>query len=166
MGLYGVVAYTVAQRTHEIGIRLALGADGGRIVRMIVGQGLATTISGIGAGLVLSLASTRVLASLLFGVSPRDPVVISGHEPARTGREKPSSGDSDASRRGGVRAADCVRQRCEPVAGARLVSHARDRDSHRARRRTRPARSATPDRAYRARGRGRRTRTARRDVGR
>jgi predicted permease len=76
IGIYGVVAYTVAERTREIGIRLALGADGGRIVRTIVGEGLATTMTGVGVGLVLALGATRVLASLLFGVSPRDPVVL------------------------------------------------------------------------------------------
>ena len=76
IGIYGVVAYTVVQRTREIGIRLALGADSGRIVRTIVGHGLATAMTGAGVGLVLALAATRVLASLLFGVSPRDPFVL------------------------------------------------------------------------------------------
>jgi len=76
IGIYGVVAYTVAQRTHEIGIRLALGADGGRIVRMIVTQGLAMTVTGVGVGLVLAVGATQALAAMLFGVGAHDPGVF------------------------------------------------------------------------------------------
>ncbi len=76
IGIYGVVAYTVAQRTREIGIRLALGADGGRIVRMIVTQGLATTVTGVGVGLVLAVVATQALAAMLFGVGAHDPGVF------------------------------------------------------------------------------------------
>jgi putative ABC transport system permease protein len=72
VGIYGVVAYTVAQRTREIGIRLALGAEAGRIVRMIVVDGLTTTMAGVGAGLILAAATTRALAAILFGVSAYD----------------------------------------------------------------------------------------------
>jgi ABC-type antimicrobial peptide transport system permease subunit len=76
IGIYGVVAYTVAQRTREIGIRLALGAEAGRIVRLIVGEGLTTTIVGVSAGLLLAAAAARGLTAILFGVSAYDPEVF------------------------------------------------------------------------------------------
>jgi len=75
-GIYGVTAYTVTQRTHELGIRLALGAQVRDVMRMILGQGMAV----IGVGLVLGLASAfalmRLLRSLLFGVGENDPVTF------------------------------------------------------------------------------------------
>ena len=76
IGIYGLVAYTVVQRTREIGIRIALGARPGQIVRLIVGQGLAPTAAGIGVGLVLSIAATIALASILYGVNVHDPIVF------------------------------------------------------------------------------------------
>ena len=76
VGIYAVVAYSVAQRTHEIGIRMALGAQAGDIARLIVGQGLALILAGTGLGLALALALTRVLASLLFDVSVTDPLTF------------------------------------------------------------------------------------------
>jgi ABC-type antimicrobial peptide transport system permease subunit len=74
MGIYGVTAFTVASRTKEIGVRMALGADRGRVLRMVLWQG--ARLAGIGAviGLVLSLGVTHLTASLLFGVSPLDPL--------------------------------------------------------------------------------------------
>jgi putative ABC transport system permease protein len=72
-GLYGVIAYTVAQRTHEIGIRVALGAQSSDVLRLVLGQGMWLTLVGIAAGLLAALASSRLIASLLFGVSPGDP---------------------------------------------------------------------------------------------
>ena len=76
MGLYGVMAYAVTQRTREVGIRLALGAGRGDVVRMIVGESLVPVLCGIAAGLAAALALTRLIASLLFGVAPRDPVSL------------------------------------------------------------------------------------------
>jgi predicted permease len=76
VGLYGVVSYLVTRRTRELGIRMALGADGGRIRRLVLGQGLLVAGLGILAGVLLALASTRLLASLLFQVGSRDPLTF------------------------------------------------------------------------------------------
>jgi predicted permease len=76
VGVYGVVSYSVAQRTREIGVRVALGARLTTILRLVVGQGMKLAWIGAGAGLVLSLATTGVLSSILLGVAPRDPVVL------------------------------------------------------------------------------------------
>ena len=72
VGIYGVVAYAVAQRTQEIGVRIALGATRGQVVAMVVRQGIAITLAGIALGLAAAMAATRVMAALLFEVSPTD----------------------------------------------------------------------------------------------
>ncbi len=72
LGVYGVVAYAVAERAHEIGIRLALGAARGGVVAMIVRQGMISVVAGIAAGLLSALAASRLIASLLYGVEPTD----------------------------------------------------------------------------------------------
>ena len=72
VGIYGVIAYVVSLRTREIAVRLALGARASEVRRMVVGQALLVTLVGIVAGVVGALAMTRVLGSLLFGVSPTD----------------------------------------------------------------------------------------------
>jgi predicted permease len=74
VGLYGVIAYSASQRTREIGIRIALGAQRGAITSMFVRQGLLLTAGGIACGLVLAFSASRLLQSLLFHVSPVDPV--------------------------------------------------------------------------------------------
>lgn len=74
VGLYGILSYLVAQRTQEIGVRMALGAPGARVLRGVIGGGLALAGVGVGLGLVGSLAASRLLASMLYGVSPHDPV--------------------------------------------------------------------------------------------
>ncbi|MCH7603210.1 MAG: ABC transporter permease [Planctomycetes bacterium] len=76
IGLYGVMSYMVSQRTHEIGIRMAIGADKSDVLRLIMKQGLTLTIIGLGIGLVVALGFTRVLASLLYDVSPSDPLTF------------------------------------------------------------------------------------------
>ncbi|MEE8062018.1 MAG: FtsX-like permease family protein, partial [Gemmatimonadales bacterium] len=76
VGLYGVVAYLMVQRTQEIGVRMALGAKQGQVVALVLGQGLRPTLLGLGVGLVLALALGRVAQSLLFQVSPSDPLVL------------------------------------------------------------------------------------------
>jgi predicted permease len=75
-GIYGVTAYSVAQRTHEFGIRMALGAQVGDVLKMILGQGVLLIVAGIGVGLVASFALTRLMKSLLFGVSVSDPLTF------------------------------------------------------------------------------------------
>jgi putative ABC transport system permease protein len=72
IGVFGVINYSVAQRTHEIGIRIALGAQRGKIFRLVVGQGLVLALIGIGLGSIAAFALTRLIRSLLFGVSPTD----------------------------------------------------------------------------------------------
>jgi len=76
VGVYGVVSYSVAQRTREIGLRVALGARLPTILRLVVGQGLRLASIGVGIGLILSIATTGVVSSVLYGVAPRDPIVL------------------------------------------------------------------------------------------
>jgi predicted permease len=76
VGLYGVIAYAVSQRTHELGVRVALGATGDRITRMVIGEGLALTAAGIVLGMIGAIAMGEVVSSLLFGITPRDPLTL------------------------------------------------------------------------------------------
>jgi ABC-type antimicrobial peptide transport system permease subunit len=78
VGIYGVISYSVAQRTHEVGIRRALGAQRTDIFRMVMGQGLGLTLAGIGIGIGGAIALTRVMKSLLFHVSATDPITFAG----------------------------------------------------------------------------------------
>jgi putative ABC transport system permease protein len=77
-GVFGVMAYSVSRRTREIGVRVALGADSGDVLRMILGQGLRTIFLGVAVGIIGSLALTRTVESLLFGVTATDPLTFVG----------------------------------------------------------------------------------------
>jgi putative ABC transport system permease protein len=72
VGLYGVVAYSAGQRSHEFGIRIALGAQGGDVLRLVMGQGLKLAVMGTAIGTVAALYVTRLMSGLLFGVQPTD----------------------------------------------------------------------------------------------
>jgi putative ABC transport system permease protein len=76
VGIYGVISYTVSQRSRELGIRIALGASGANVMAHVLRPGIALAASGVAIGLVASLALTRLIASLLFGVTPVDPLTI------------------------------------------------------------------------------------------
>jgi putative ABC transport system permease protein len=78
VGLYGLIAYTVTQRTHEIGIRMALGAEPRDVLKLVIGQGLKLALAGAAIGIVGALALTRLMQGLLFQVSPTDPVTFVG----------------------------------------------------------------------------------------
>ena len=76
IGIYGVMAYTVARRTREIGLRLALGAQPGDVVRLVVGRGGRLAAAGIALGILAALAASRLIAGTLYGVKPWDPATF------------------------------------------------------------------------------------------
>ncbi len=78
VGVYGVLSYSVNQQTREIGIRMAMGAQTGSVLSLIVGQGMRLALAGLAAGLLVALLATRVLSSLLFGVTAHDPLTFAG----------------------------------------------------------------------------------------
>jgi ABC-type antimicrobial peptide transport system permease subunit len=76
VGIYSTVSYGVSQRTHEFGVRAALGAQLGDVVRLVVGEGLRTVAIGVVLGIGLALAAGRLVAAMLYGVSPADPLTL------------------------------------------------------------------------------------------
>jgi len=78
VGLYGVISYVVVQRTHEIGVRMALGAQPLDVLRLVIRQGMSLTLAGLVIGIVAGTFVTRVLTDMLFGVTPRDPLTFVG----------------------------------------------------------------------------------------
>jgi ABC-type antimicrobial peptide transport system permease subunit len=76
VGVYGVVSYAASQRTQEIGVRMALGADRSEILRLVLGRGLILVAIGVAAGIGVAASVSRLISNLLFGVSPLDPVTF------------------------------------------------------------------------------------------
>ncbi len=74
VGLYAVVAFAVTQRTHELGLRIALGAQVADVLRLVIGEGIALALTGVAAGFVIALAVGSRVSPLLYHVSPRDPI--------------------------------------------------------------------------------------------
>jgi putative ABC transport system permease protein len=78
VGIYGVVGFSVTRRTQEIGIRMALGAQSGDALRLILGEGARLAVAGVAMGMAASFGATRLVSSLLFGVSATDPITFLG----------------------------------------------------------------------------------------
>jgi putative ABC transport system permease protein len=83
-GTYGVMSYYVSQRTHEVGVRVALGADNGKVIGLFLRQGMRLVLLGLALGLVGSVLSASLTSSLVFGISPFDPLSLAGGALAMT----------------------------------------------------------------------------------
>ena len=101
VGIFGVIAYSVAQRTHEIGVRAALGATRGRVMALVVRHALLLTTAGLALGIAGAVAGTRFMSSLLFGVQPHDLVSNGRRRTVARDRRRRRRLDPRAARRGG-----------------------------------------------------------------
>jgi ABC-type antimicrobial peptide transport system permease subunit len=122
LGVYGVLAYAVSRRTHEIGVRLALGARPADVVSLVVGRGARMALAGVALGLLLSLAVGQTLQGILYGVSGSDLVAFAGDGRADVGggaARELAAGASRGGRRPDRRAADGVATASSRAAGIR-----------------------------------------------
>jgi len=78
IGIYGVISYLTGQRTHEIGIRVALGASSADVLRMVLGEGMKLTLIGVAIGVTAALGLTRLMAQFIYGVGASDPITFTG----------------------------------------------------------------------------------------
>ena len=76
IGIYGVISYLIGQRTHEVGVRMALGASSKDVLRMVLGEGMRTTLIGVGFGIAAAIGLTRLIAKVIYGVGATDPVTF------------------------------------------------------------------------------------------
>ncbi len=101
IGIFGVISYTVSQRTQELGLRKAMGAEAGSVAGLVVRQGLGLAVVGVGAGIVVAMGVTRLMASLLFGVGPMDPLTYASGGSGPAGRGSPGQLSAGAKSRTG-----------------------------------------------------------------
>ena len=105
VGLYGLISFLVARRSHEIGIRMALGADKSHVVSAILRETLMLTVFGIGVGLPITFSVERLVASTLFGIKPTDPVPLAARDGCNksvVADDEPYLAPSNGSSNGGV----------------------------------------------------------------